>query len=75
MIEEKKIILDCICGENLYLRFWKFPDESFWSVCLSYNKIGLWQRIRAAWLHIIRGRDWDDIIISDEDGKRLKEIL
>jgi hypothetical protein len=74
-MEDKKIIIDCACGENRYLRFWKFADEDEWSVSLSYSNASFFQKLRYAYKAIFRNDDWDEIIISQNDMKRLKEIV
>jgi hypothetical protein len=69
----KKIIVDCACGENRYMRFWKFDDEDIWYVSLSYQRISLYQRLKYIWFVLIKGEDWDTFIIRDKDIKKLEK--
>ena len=75
MKEEKKIIIDCACGENRYLRFWKSENEKEWYVSFSYEKTSFRQKLRYIWRVIVHGENWDTIIVSEEDIKNLKSKL
>jgi len=72
--KDKKLIIDCSCGENRFLRFWKFDEDEEWCVTLSYPRTSFFQKIRYIWKVIIQGEDWDTLIISDEDFKKIKDL-
>lgn len=73
---DKKIIIQCECGDHKFMEFWKWEEDPNWYVGINNHYLPFRKKLKEIWHKFFMREDqWEEFIINDKEMKKLLKII